>query len=123
MPENEPDSGFQLFRGILRNAQRRVVGRGLIHFGVAVRMTETIEIQSPDIKASLAQRITPGPAVESMRDRKCRRECRARESSCAAAEKSVIHAPVVTCMVIWLRKNIRGVAWPSHVPLTSVPAI
>jgi hypothetical protein len=54
MAKNEPDRGFQLLRGILGNAQRRIVRRGPVHFRIAAGMAEAIEIERPDVEAGAA---------------------------------------------------------------------
>ncbi len=77
MRQDESNGGFQLPGGILRNAQRGIDRRGLVHFRIAVGMTEAIEIKPPDVEAGFVQRIAPRLAVKAMGDRQRRRECRA----------------------------------------------
>ena len=52
--ENKPHSSLQLLCGILRHAERRVVGRRFIHLRIPIRMAEAVEIQTPNIEAGMA---------------------------------------------------------------------
>src|SRR5215470_395550 len=54
-----------------------MVGRRLLHFRIAVGMAETVEVEAPHVEAGVIQRVTPGPSIEAVRDRQCRRKGRA----------------------------------------------
>src|SRR5260370_39181498 len=77
MSENKANGRRQLLRGILRDAERRALDCGPVHFRITVGMTETVEVEPPDVEAGFFKRVAPRLAVKSMRDRKRRGKCRA----------------------------------------------
>src|SRR5262249_53188831 len=74
--EDEAHRRLELIAGIGGIAERRMrVGRRL-HLGIAIGAAEAEKVEAPDVESRLAQHITPGYAIEAVRDRERRRERR-----------------------------------------------
>src|ERR1035441_4511052 len=65
---------LQLLTSRLCLSQCRSKFRRLAHFGIRIRGAKTVKIQSPDMKSSVDQFITPRATVEAVRDGQGRRE-------------------------------------------------
>src|SRR3954468_4221032 len=61
----------------LRAAERRMGGRRLIHFRIAIRIPAAVKVESPYVEPRIAHRVAQRVAVEPMGDRECRRKRRA----------------------------------------------
>src|SRR5437764_8952200 len=87
--QDKAHCGLHLLRCIIRCAQGGIVGCWLIHLRIPVRMTEAVEVKSPDVEACRAQCVAPGFPVKSMRNRERRWKRRAVHVEDHAARPSV----------------------------------
>ena len=69
MRKSEPHGRFELPFSIRRHTQGPMLLGRRAHFRIAPRIPESVEVEAPDIEARLAERITPGFSVKSVRDR------------------------------------------------------
>src|ERR1043165_5066013 len=77
MLENKTNHHFELLARVLGEAKRRIGLSRLVHFRVAVRISKSVKVETPDIPTRIAKRIAPRIAIETVRNRESRRKCRA----------------------------------------------
>ena len=66
MLDDEARGGLHLFACILRTTERRMVLGELLHFLIAIGVSETLEIEGPNVKTGFIQSVAPRHTVEAM---------------------------------------------------------
>ena len=69
MLQNEANRRFELLASVLCPAEGGIRPRRFAHFRIAIGVAVAEKVKAPHVEPGIAQRIAPGIAVETMRDR------------------------------------------------------